>query len=264
MNDLLAHRLKLLGLRHVGSIQTHSNRTVMVSLTARGGLRLHQGYASAPDRVLRAIVRFLNPRLPRAMRRLAEREFLGFPVELYAPPPPRPVRGERPHPGDITLLRRLASTHERLNREYFGGGLGAIPIRISGRMRTRLGELAVDLRTGRPTEIAVSRRHILRHPWAEVEHTVLHEMVHQWQAETGLPVDHRRSFRLKAREVGIEPQARRKVGADRAIGQQGGRARGRAEGDAGCADSQGTGSDIRASAATEGSTVRGAISSTRD
>jgi transposase len=78
-------------------------------------------------------------------------------------------------------------------------------------MRTRLGELAVDLKTGRPTEIAISRRHILRHPWAEVEHTMLHEMVHQWQAERGLPVDHGHGFRRKAREVGIEPQARRRV-----------------------------------------------------
>jgi hypothetical protein len=213
VNDLLAHRLKLLGLREVGSVRTHTNRTVMVSLSARGELRLHQGYASAPDRVLRAIVRFLNPRLPRAMRRLAEREFLGFPVELYAPTPRR-AGAERPRPGDITLLQRLASVHERFNRDHFGGLLGTIPIRLSGRMRTRLGELAVDLRTGHPTEIAISRRHILRHPWSEIEHTVLHEMVHQWQAETGLPVDHGPGFRRKAREVGIEPQARRRVGSN--------------------------------------------------
>jgi hypothetical protein len=210
VNDLLAHRLKLLGLREVRSIRTHTNRTVMVLLTARGELRLHQGYASAPDRVLRAIVRFLNPRLPRAMRRLAEREFLGFPVELHAPAPP-PAPAERPRPGDLSLLQRLASVHERLNREHFGGRLGTVPIRLSGRMRSRLGELAVDLRTGRPTEIALSRRHIVRHPWSEVEHTVLHEMVHQWQAESGLPVDHGPGFRRKAREVGIEPLAWRRV-----------------------------------------------------
>ena len=229
MNDLLAHRLKLLGLRDVARIRTHTNRTVMVSLTTRRELRLHQGYASAPDRVLRAIVRFLNPRLPRAMRRLAEREFLGFPVELYAPPASRVERQrERPRPGDLALLQRLASVHERLNVEYFGGQLGAIPIRLSGRMRTRLGELAVDLRTGLPTEIAISRRHIVRHPWSEVEHTVLHEMVHQWQAETGVPVDHGRGFRRKAREVGIEPQARRQVG--RTDGPSLGRSDGRAEG----------------------------------
>jgi len=210
VNDLLAHRLRLLGLRNVVSVRTHTNRTVMITLTGRGELRLHQGYASAPDRVLRAIVRFLNPRLPRSVRRLAEREFLGFPVELYAPAPAPPCR-ERPRPGDLVLLQRLTSTHERLNAEFFGGLLGAIPIRLSGRMRTRLGELSVDLRTGRPTEIAISRRHLARHPWAEVEHTVLHEMVHQWQAETGRPVDHGREFRRKAREVGIHAQARRRV-----------------------------------------------------
>ena len=212
MNDILAHRLRLLGLRDVVRVRTHTNRTVMVTLTPRGELRLHQGYASAPDRVLRAIVRFLDPRRSRSVRQLAEREFLGFPVELYAPPPPRPERRERPRPGDLVLLQRLVAVHERLNAEYFGGLLGAIPIRISGRMRTRLGELSVDVRSGRPTEIAISRRHLLRHPWSEVEHTVLHEMVHQWQAETGLPVDHGREFRRKAREVGIHDQAKRRLG----------------------------------------------------
>ena len=92
MNELLAHRLKLLGLRDVDRILTHTNRTVMVSL-ARRVLRLHRGYASAPDRVLGAIVRFLDPRVPRVLRRVAEREFLGFPVEEYAPPPGATARG---------------------------------------------------------------------------------------------------------------------------------------------------------------------------
>jgi hypothetical protein len=79
-------------------------------------------------------------------------------------------------------------------------------------MRTRLGELSVDLRTGRPLEIAISRRHIARHPWPEVEHTLLHEMVHQWQAESGLRVDHGPTFRRKAVEVGVLPAAQRQVG----------------------------------------------------
>ena len=60
-------------------------------------------------------------------------------------------------------------------------------------------------------EIAVSRRH-LRHGWAEVEATLLHEMVHQWQAETGRPVDHGPGFRRKAEAVGVVGRARRKVG----------------------------------------------------
>jgi hypothetical protein len=210
VNELLGHRLKLLGLRDVDRILTHTNRTVMVSL-ARRVLRLHLGYASAPDRVLRAIVRFLDPRIPRAIRRCAERELLGFPVETFAPPPARPPRQERPRPGDVVLLQRLVSLHQQFNELHFGGALGEIPIRLSGRMRSRLGELAVDLRTGRPEEIAISRHHIQRHPWAEVAHTVLHEMVHQWQAESGLPVDHGPTFKRKARELEIEPQAKRRL-----------------------------------------------------
>ena len=221
MVDELPERLRRLGLAGVARVCTHRNRTVMVSLNARRVLRLHRGYAWAPDRVLRAIVRFLDPRVPRPLRRLAEREFLAFPVELYAPAVPRAPRRDRPRPGDLLVLHRLATAHERLNAAHFGSGLGGIPIRLSGRMRTRLGELSVDLRTGRPIEIAISRRHIARHPWHEVEHTLLHEMVHQWQAESGLRVDHGAAFRRKAREVGVLPAAQRPVGPEPTVGVQG-------------------------------------------
>ena len=210
-SDPLSDRLSLLGLRGVTRVVTHTNRIVMVSLGARGVLRLHRGYAHAPDRVLRAIVRFLDPRLPRAARRMAERELLDFPVEHHAPASPDIHRRERPRPGDLLLLHRLSRAHERLNAEHFGGALGSLPIRLSSRMRTRLGELSVDVRTGSPVEIAISRRHIARHAWAEVEHTLLHEMVHQWQAETGHPVDHGPTFRRKARQVGVLPVAKRSL-----------------------------------------------------
>jgi hypothetical protein len=214
-SDPLSARLGRLGLRGVARIVTHSNRIVMVSLGARGVLRLHRGYAHAPDQVLQAIVRFLDARLPRAERRMAEREFIDFPVERHAPAPPGPPRRERPRPGDLLVLHRLSQAHERLNREHFGAALGSLPLRLSSRMRTRLGELSVEVRSGRAIEIAISRRHIARHAWADVEHTLLHEMVHQWQAETGLPVDHGPTFRRKAREVGILPGAKRNLGASR-------------------------------------------------
>ena len=74
-------------------------------------------------------------------------------------------------------------------------------------MKRRLGELALDRRTGSATEITLSRRHLRRDGWGEIEQTLLHEMVHQWQAESGMPVDHGREFRCKAREVGIQPRA---------------------------------------------------------
>jgi hypothetical protein len=209
--DRLPERLRLLGLRDVSRILTHTNRTVMVSIGSDGTLRLHRGYAWASDRVLRAIVRFLDPRAPRRVRRNAQRELLAFPAEHFAPAAPRPLRREQTRPGDQRLIAQLREAHTELNRRYFDGTLGELPIRLSGRMRTRLGELAVELRSGRPLEIAISRRHVARHEWAEVEHTMLHEMVHQWQAESGLRVDHGRTFRHKAREVGVLPAARRAV-----------------------------------------------------
>jgi hypothetical protein len=208
--DCLPERLLALGLKDVERVVTHANQTVMLTLSRRV-LRIHRGYAFAPDGVLRAVIRFLNPRVPRALRRAAEQEFLDFPVHAYAPSAPRARKPEPARPGDVRLLHRLEALHRELNDRHFGGLLRQIPIRLSSRMHRRLGELAVDGRTGMAAEIALSRRHIDRHSWAEVEHTLLHEMVHQWQAENGFPVDHRARFRSKAREVGVLAQAKRAV-----------------------------------------------------
>jgi hypothetical protein len=208
--ESLPLRLQALGLTQITRVVTHTNRTVMLSFS-KGVLRIHQGYAFASDRVLRAIVRFLNPRVPKILRRAAEREFLAFPVEAHAPSRERTRSRERPLPGDVALLHRLEGLHQRLNASHFEGKLGTIPIFISSRMRTRLGELSADIRSGTPLQITMSRRHLNRHGWAEVEHTMLHEMVHQWQAESGLRIDHGTTFRKKAREVGVIPAARRTI-----------------------------------------------------
>lgn len=209
----LRRRLEALGMPPFRGFATHTNRTVLLSVTGRGVLRVHRGFAWAPDRVLSAIVRYVRPGSRRTTRRLAEREFLGFPVEAHAPPARASRRGiERPRPGDVAALERLREAHARLNAAHFEGQLAEIPFRLSGRMRTRLGEVALEPRSGRPMEIAISRAH-LRHGWEEVEETLLHEMVHQWQAESGLRVDHGSTFRRKARAVGIQPSARRTLGS---------------------------------------------------
>jgi hypothetical protein len=209
IDEDLPTRLHLLGLHGVSRVVTHTNRSVMVSIGKRRVLRIHAGYAYASDSVLRAIIRFLDARLPRVVRRAAEQELLAFPVEEYASSEPPRLRQERPRPGDLLLVHRLSQAFDRFNREHFAGQLSNVPIRLSSRMRSRLGELSVDVRTGQPLEIAISRRHIARHRWSEVEHTLLHEMVHQWQAETGLPVDHGPLFREKARQVGVVAGAKR-------------------------------------------------------
>ena len=206
---LLRRRLEALGLSGLRHLELHTNRTVMLSW-GDGTLRIHQGYAMAPDRVLEAIIRFLKPRVPQRLRKALEHQFLTFPVDLHTRPAgKRPKRGERARPGDIRILHQLARTHERLNVQHFGGELKEIPFRLSGRMKTRLGEYSVNVRTGESVAITISRSHIRAELWGEVEHTVLHEMVHQWQVESGLPLDHGPQFRQKAREVGIQPSARR-------------------------------------------------------
>ena len=105
------------------------------------------------------------------------------------------------------MLDQLERLRQDLNREHFQDGLPGIPIRLSSRMRTRLGELTLEDRTGRPVEIAISRRHVERDLWSEVRQTLLHELVHLWQADAGLAVEHGPAFRRKAREVGIEASA---------------------------------------------------------
>ena len=202
--ELLA-QLQAFGLRGVRVLSLTRNRSVFVSW--RGGtLRVHEAFVDAPEEVLRAIAVFVNGR--GAARSAARKVILEYPI-------PRGTarrRREVVHPDDRTANERLMHEHARLNAERFGGTLRAIPVRLSRRMRSRLGHYALAASHG-AAEIAISRRHLRRHGWDEVVETLLHEMVHQWQEESGLPVDHRSAFRRKAREVGAMARARRAIGA---------------------------------------------------
>jgi len=210
---LLGRRLALLGLRRPKALRLTDNRSVMVSLSPRGVLSIHRGFARAPDRVLRAVVRFLAPGTARAMRRAAEHEILSFRPEDFAAGPPRRQRAaDRPRAGDGEKCERLARLFAQYNQRHFGGGLPTLPFRISGRMRTRLAQLCLRHGTGEPYEITMSRAHVERHGWLETGHTLLHEMVHLWQHANGHPVDHGAAFRRKAEEVGVVASARRAVG----------------------------------------------------
>jgi len=195
-------------------VEVHENRTVLVSVTSRGVLRVHRGYAYATDQTLGQLVAFVHPEMGGRRRRKAEDVIAAFPVHDYVQEPSRSHRARRPSEtskADRPLVARLRSLHTKLNDRHFDGGLSQVPFRISDRMETRLGELAVDASSNAPLEIAVGRRHIEQDGWDEVEHTVLHEMVHQWQVESGMEPDHGREFRRKAREVGIAPSAHRTV-----------------------------------------------------
>ena len=173
-----------------------------------GEIRLHEGYLAAPDDVIAAIVRFVEART-RAERLKSRRVLLGFPIAT----PASPRRRERTHPDDAPIAERLTQWHREYNAVHFDGELKEIRVRVSRRMTMRLGHYSGANKAGDPPEIAISRRHLRRHGWAEALETLLHEMVHQWQDERGLAIDHGATFRAKARAVGIPPFARRLVAA---------------------------------------------------
>jgi hypothetical protein len=206
--DELLARLRQLGLRRIATLRLTRNRNVMVSFGA-DELRVHEGYLTAPDDVLAAIARFVDGGT-RSERLRARRRLLEFPIETPARAPRR--RGGT-HPDDLRLAERLTEWHAEYNQRYFGGELRSLPVRLSRRMRARLGHYTAATRAGDPPEIAISRRHLRNHGWEEALHTLLHEMVHQWQDERGLEIDHGAVFRRKAREIGISPYARRTVAA---------------------------------------------------
>ena len=120
------------------------------------------------------------------------------------------MRRPRTRPEDRSLVAELARWHARYNAEHFHGRLKAVSLRVSRRMKSRLGHYTCAAH-GETAEIALSWRHIRRDGWEEALHTLLHEMVHQWQDEQGHAIDHGATFRQKAREVGIVASARRHV-----------------------------------------------------
>ena len=202
--ELLA-RLRALGLRDTERCRLTSNRTVMVSFRA-GELRVHRAYLEAPRDVHEAIVRLVQAR-PRAARAAARRIVLGYhvPEELSRPRRARPAAPLEER--DARALEKLRGHHAELNARHFGGALSTVEIRLSAQMRSRLGHYSPP-QGGAAAHIAISRRHLRRNGWTAALETLLHEMIHQWQHESGLPLDHRRHFRTKARAVGLPPTSR--------------------------------------------------------
>jgi hypothetical protein len=76
--------------------------------------------------------------------------------------PPLP---EKTDPRDEPLVAELLRLHSLFNEDQFNGRLRDVRIRVSRRMRSRLGHYTRNDEFG-PAEIAISRRHIKRDGWA--------------------------------------------------------------------------------------------------
>lgn len=190
---LLAARLHAAGLSRETAIIVHANRRVLVSLTSRGALRVHRGYEAAPDEVIAAIARWARPGIRRKDRLEAQRILAAFEAPAHSPPTVFPSDRPTVLPGDEKIFARLHELHNRLNEAHFGKTLGETRMALSGRMRRRLGEFRLSA-TGLHL-IVIGRRHLRRDGWKGVAETLLHEMVHQWQAETGRKLGHGKEFR---------------------------------------------------------------------
>jgi hypothetical protein len=201
-------RLRRLGLGAQYRVRLTTNRTVVVSYSS-GELRIHNSFLGASEEVWKAIIIFVHGR-NRVARQEARRTILEFPVARTHEAPRRRRAPERGHAADLPIVRELLRWHRSYNEARFGGTLRLVSIRISRRMKSRLGHYS-PAADGREPEIVLSRRHVRRDGWEEALHTLLHEMVHQWQDEQGLVVDHGAGFRAKARAVGITPLACRAV-----------------------------------------------------
>src|SRR6202049_3660526 len=196
----LRARLMHLGLGTQYRVRRTTNGTVVVSYSG-GELRIHHSFLGADEEVWRAVIVFVHGRT-RVVRNAARRTILEFPVARSSPAPRRKPSPERTTPTDLPFIRELSRWHAAYNDERFGGALRTIPIRISRRMKSRLGHYSPTSQDCE-AEIVISRRHIRRDGWEEALHTLLHEMVHQWQGEEGLVVHHRWDFWAHSARGGV-------------------------------------------------------------
>ena len=105
-------------------------------------------------------------------------------------------------------LGRLYATYHDFNLQHFAGLLVTLPLYI----RPSTGKATIaytwtDDYTGAPKYIVLTEAHALSDPWPDVRSTLLHEMVHCWQAQQGRQVAHDENFRLMAERLGISGRA---------------------------------------------------------
>jgi predicted SprT family Zn-dependent metalloprotease len=100
-------------------------------------------------------------------------------------------------PGDLPSTAQLQLLFARLNAQHFGGVLRSHRIVYNRRLTTVAGRIAY-----RPRVIELASSLLSAQP-SHVEATLLHEMVHAWLHERGLPSGHSSHFKRKMREVGL-------------------------------------------------------------
>ena len=178
------------GARRLERVTFRANRSTIWSLT-RGGraLNLHEGYRRAPDSVLRAFgVIVTRAHRPDGSYRDACRVVRDWPgvdrairMRRTARKPGQRRRRMTRCQGTEAERARMRALYERLNEARFHDRLPTdIPLRISRRMKTRLGHMAAEGSADQRLvgEVALNRVLFRRGNEAVLVETLLHEMAH--------------------------------------------------------------------------------------
>jgi len=220
----LRNRLRGAGATDVERVRFRGNRSTIWSVTSGGTvLNLHEGYRTAPWSLLRHFVTLAIPADRSAtetgLARSAVRTWHGLaPAIARARRRPRrrralPARREvipGPCCGNPEQIRRLRALFHRLNRERFQVALPPdLHLRLSARMRSRLGHMRGHVRQGRRIVVEIALNDILLRDGNSpaLTDTLLHEMAHaaDWLIQGGR--GHGPTWKAWALRVGCEPRA---------------------------------------------------------
>jgi hypothetical protein len=215
--------LRASGARSLRRVRLKENRSTIWSLTQHGRvLNLHRAFAGASARLLENFVVIANeafrptPAYRRAARRVADwppvnRELARLRAQnrrlRSAGPRDRGVGPCCATPGQRVYLRKL---YRYLNVTRFGGRLPAsMALRLSNRMKTRLGHMVPGTRDGRPAvvEIALNVDLMLSGNGRARLDTLLHEMAHAADYLFDGHSGHGETWRKWARRAGCAAEA---------------------------------------------------------
>lgn len=214
----LLDELRRRGARRLEAVALKANRRRIWSLTANGTrFNLHRAFARAPDEIVAdlALIAREARRGGRGYRAAADR-VSRWPVVVAAM---RELASEAngagrgPGPCCATAEQRayLEEAYKEINRLRFGGRLPElVPLRLSSRMRNRLGQMMPG-RDGegrlRVVEIALNADLMLPENDAIRTETLVHEMAHVADLLEHGNVGHGATWRRIAVRVGCDPRA---------------------------------------------------------
>jgi len=220
--DEILEYLRDCGARGLSSVRLRANRSTIWSLTKRGRqLNLHRAFAAAPAPLLRRFALIVREGgLASDASRAASEEVYAWPplhrdlarIRARAARESERASGFGVGPCCATEAQRryLRRLYRYLNRSRFGGRLpGSIPIRLSNRMQSRLGQMVpgeVDGRR-RVLEIALNVDLMLAGNGSMRLDTLVHEMAHAADWLFDGHAGHGPTWKRWARRAGCEATA---------------------------------------------------------